>query len=218
MRKTVSVTEHAFDEIYRLSYEPLLLGEYVRNSSLLYRAGRESVDELAETVGHYAHLTIEENGYAISIYESRGKKAVDYEYQATKLERRDPLHITASGKAILAFMPDERIEENVTRHGLDQWTERTITKKERLFEEIEKIRNKGVAYNDEEEIAGFRAVAAPIRTGDGNVVGSVSISGPTSFFNDKMFKEELPERIRNTANNIEVAINMTRKQSDIQRE
>lgn len=203
------------DQTYRLSYAFLLLGEYVRNGSLLYQAGRQPVDDLAEALGGYAHLVVEENGRGITIHEARGEETVAYEYQTTKPERRDPLHVTASGKAILASLPDRRVEEIVDRHGLEAWTERTITGREALFEELKTVRERGFARNDEEEVAGFRAVAAPVRTGNGAVLGSVSVSGPTNVLDDEAFSTELPERVSDTANSIEVSINMMRKQSDI---
>jgi len=94
-------------------------------------------------------------------------------------------------------------------HGLPAQTENTITDHERLFEDLEGMRERGYAYNDdEEEIEGFRAVGAPIRDIDGRVRGSLSISGPASIMRDERFREELPERVSQSANVIEVNIDM----------
>jgi len=192
---------------YHLATRFLTLGEYVRNNILLYQLGHKEVAELAEEIGHYAHLVIEENGRGITIQEEKGKKAVDYEYQRKKLQQSDPLHVTASGKAILAFLPEHRVNEIIDRHGLEQRTNKTITDREHLLKELDKIQDRGYARNDQEEINGFRAVAAPVCAGE-VVHGSVVVGGPVSDFTNKQFQETLPEKVRSTAKNIEVSINM----------
>lgn len=199
------------DHTYHLSYQFLLVGEYVRNTSALFQFGRARVNKLAAETGHYAHLYTEEEGLGINIYEARGEQAGDYEYQSLKLQRREPLHVTASGKAILANLPESRVYDIVQEHGLERYTENTITDEGALFEELETIRERGYATNDMEEIDGFRAVAAPVHTGGDTVRGSLSVSGPTSFLDGEMFTDEIPELVVKTSNLIEVKINMSNR-------
>jgi len=203
----------AEDGTYSLSYQFLLLGEYVRNSSLLFRFGRDRATELATATGHYAHLFTEERGLGINIYEARGKKAGNYEYQSLKLQRREPLHVTASGKAVLAHLPEERVREIVAEHGLPRYTDNTITDEDRLFEELESIRRQGYAVNDMEEVDGFRAVAAPVRAGGSDVLGSLSVAGPTSYLSGDTFTERLPQQVVDAANLIEVDVNMSKRRA-----
>lgn len=193
---------------YELSYQFLLVGEYVRNESLLFDVAHEEVDALATELGQYAHLVVEENGRGNIVHHAKGENAVEYDYQRTKLEQGNPLHVTASGKAILAFLPESRVAEIIDQYGLDRLTEHTITDSDELFNALETIRERGYAYNDQEEIEGFRAVAAPIRSTDERVLGSITVSGPTSVFDDEMFDKILPTKVKNTARNIEVYINM----------
>lgn len=193
---------------YRLSYQFLLIGEYVRNNSPLYQFGRAKANHLAAETGHYAHLFTEEKGLGINIYEARGEYAEDYDYQSLKLQRREPLHITASGKAVLAELPEERVKEIVDTHGLERYTTNTITDERALFEELATICERGYAVNDEEEVEGFRAIAAPVCSGD-DVLGSVSVSGPTTTFTDAVVEQEVPERVLNVADRIKVDYNMS---------
>ena len=199
------------DGEYRLSYEYLMLGEYVRNSSPLFRFGREEADELADETGHYVHLYTEEKGLGVNIYEARGDSAGEYNYQSLKLQRREPLHITASGKAVLANLEEAWVRNIIDRHGLEQYTENTITSEAALFEELAQIRDQGYALNDEEEITGFKAVAAPVEAANGDVVGSISVAGPTRVFEDELLTEELPDQVVNAANMIQVNINMAQQ-------
>jgi DNA-binding IclR family transcriptional regulator len=196
-------------EEYRLSYQFLLFGEYVRNSSPLFEFGRSKANHLAQETGHYSHLFTEERGLGINVYESRGEKASDYEYQSRKLQQREPLHVTASGKVVLAHLPEERVQEIVREHGLARMTGNTITDEAKLLEELESVRENGFAINDEEEIDGFRAVAAPIRVRGDEILGSISVSGPTAFFSEEKLSEEISEKVMNAAGMIEVDINMS---------
>lgn len=193
---------------YHLAFKFTVLGEYARNQSPLYRYGQSEVDKLADEIDQYTHIVTEENGYGINLYQVKGETSVDGEYQSEKIQQRDHLHYTASGKAILAFLPLERVERIVDQHGLPARTENTITDPEQLFDELDRIREQGYACNDEEEIEGFRAVGAPIQSPDGRVLGSLSVSGPTSVMREERFREQLPDRITRSANIVEVNINM----------
>lgn len=193
---------------YELALRFLSFGEFVRDGNALYRHGKPEVDELAAETDQYTHLVAEENGRAVNLYQVKGDTSVGGRYQTAKLHERDHLHYTASGKAILAGLTDERVREIVDAHGLPARTENTITDAEALFDQLESIRERGFAYNDEEEIEGFRAVGAPVRSADGEVLGSLSVSGPTSIVAGERFRETLPEQVVQSANIVEVNINM----------
>jgi len=194
---------------YHLSYRFLHLGEYVRNSSELYKYGRSEADKLADETGHYVHLFTEEKEMGINIYEARGEHAEEYDYQSLKLQRGEPLHISASGKAILAALPEEETRARIRQHGLEPYTDNTITDETVLFNELEQIREQGYAINDEEEIVGYRAVAAPIQTESDTVIGSISVAGPTRFFDRKADTEQIAEQAMTAANMTQVNINMS---------
>ena len=201
-------------DTYRLAFKFTVLGEYVRNRSPLYRYGKSAVDDLAEETNQYTHIVTEENGFGINLYQVKGDTSVEGEYQTNKIQRRDNLHYTASGKAILAYLPRERVEDILDERGLPARTTNTITDAETLFAELEQIRERGYAYNDGEEIDGFRAVGAPVRDADGNVLGSLSVSGPTSVMQGERFEEEMPQRVIQSANVIEVNINMNTQSNE----
>jgi len=198
-------------EKYRLGYQLLTLGESVRNFTELFRAGREVIDQLADETGESAHLVIESGGSEIVLYESFGKQAVGTNFYVSN--REDPkryLHCSAAGKAILAHLPDDRVDEIVEQNGLASVTKNTITDREELRSELEAIRDNGFALNDEEQVMGIRAVAAPIlKDSDGvsTVTGALSISAPLSRLQSARFEEECPEKMRNAANIIEINLN-----------
>lgn len=199
------------DGQYELALKLFAFGEYVRNQNPLYRHGKPQVDELADKTGQYVHIVTKENGRAVNLYQVKGDTSVRGEYQTTKPQQRDHLHYTASGKAILAYLPEQRVDEIIDQYGLPKRTANTVTDPETLFEELATIRDRGYAYNNEEEIEGFRAIGAPIQTPNGDVLGSLSVSGPASILQGDRFKETLPEQVVNSANVIEVNINMSNR-------
>lgn len=201
-------------DTYELSLQFLLLGNYILNQNVLYSVGKKEVDKLAERTGEYVHLSAEQHGRRISLHKAQGKNAVGTEYQESQLQKPDHLHSSATGKAILAQLSRDRVEEICDQYGLPKRTENTITSRSELFEALEEIRERGYSYNDEEEIEGLRAVGAPITNPNGAVLGALSISGPTSRLTGERFRTEVPEMVVSTANIIEVNINMSNRSSE----
>jgi len=207
------VVQHG-DE-YRLSLKFLDLGNVVKQRHSLFKHGREQVDELARESGEYAHLMCEQHGLEQNLYKAAGENAVGEHYQRRKKQTSDYLHITASGKAVLAHLPDSRVQEIIDRYGLVRKTKNTITEPEELFDELETIRERGYAVNDEEEITGIRAVAAPIRTAGNTTTGALSVSGPVRRCEGEFYRETLPNLVMERANIVEANINMATTDPEI---
>lgn len=194
--------------VYDLSPQFILLGEHVRQKNLLYEFGKQEVDELVEETGEYAQLITERHGLGFVLYLRRGQKALRSNYPNQMKRKPLNLHHLAAGKAILARLPDTRVREIIDRHGLNKRTENTITQTDSLLEQLAEISERGYAYNIEEEVEGLRAIGAAINDADGNVIGAISLSGPKSRMQGGQFRNELPKKVMNTADIIEVNINM----------
>lgn len=188
------------DQKYRLSLKFLHVGGSARRDRSIFDVGRPTVDRLADETGERANLMVEENGEGIYVYKAMGESGVKLDtFPGTIL----PLHTTALGKAILAHLPDERIAELVDDRPLEKVTENTITSPDQLRSELESIRERGYAMDDEELNEGMRCVAAPILV-DEAVLGAVSASGPVGRVHGSRFEEELPNQVRSAANVIKV--------------
>lgn len=190
------------DGEYSLSYRFLTLGGTKRDGAPFYRIAKDHVDNLAEETGDFAAATTEEAGRNIYLYISTGSEAVSVGiYLGTQL----PLHCLASGKAILAALPRDRVETIVEDRGLPAHTPNTITDADALFEELETIRERGYALDNEERIQGMRAVASAVQNeADGSVLGAIVVSGSTNRVQGDYFREELPELVVNRAREIEI--------------
>jgi DNA-binding IclR family transcriptional regulator len=190
-------------EQYQLCCRFLELGERARQRTAIYEHARQEVDRLAEETQELSGLMIEEHGLGVLIYRAEGERAVQLD---TFVGIRFYLHTAALGKAILANLPPERVEEILDQRGLPQRRPKTITDRDRLYDELDQIREEQIAFGDEERIPGFRSVAAPITNDAGDVFGSISIAGPTSRLRGEKLETEYPELLQDAANVIELDI------------
>lgn len=86
-----------------------------------------------------------------------------------------PLHATAAGKAVLAFMPRPDVAR-IVADAVEPVTARTLTSMEDLIHELEVVRGRGFAIEDEEAQDGVRAVAVPVRTFTHRPIGAVAVA------------------------------------------
>lgn len=101
----------------------------------------------------------------------------------TWVGRRMRVHATSVGKALVAHIPQERLEKIVAEGGMEKRTPKTITTLPRLLKELEKVRAQGYALDDEENNLGARCVGAPIFNQQGMIEASLGLSGTTTQVN-----------------------------------
>lgn len=95
----------------------------------------------------------------------------------TWVGRRMRVHATSVGKALVAFIPQERLEKIVSERAMEKRTPKTITTLPRLLKDLEKVRTQGYAVDDEENNLGARCVGAPVFNQQGAIEASVGLSG-----------------------------------------
>ena len=91
-----------------------------------------------------------------------------------------PLHASGIGKALLAWFDAGRRAEYLSRAELTRFTGYTITSPDELAEDLDRIRARGYAVDNEERSSGMRCVAAPVFDASGAAVAGLSVSGPVS--------------------------------------
>lgn len=97
---------------------------------------------------------------------------------ADESERSDAAHATATGKAILAWLPEAEIARVIAHTRLHRFTDKTISTISELIEELRHVRRNGYSVDNEEFQPGVVCVGAAIRDHSGAVIGSVSCSLP----------------------------------------
>jgi DNA-binding IclR family transcriptional regulator len=189
------------ENTYRVGLKFVEYGEFSKQQVNIYDYAVPIVDQLAEQTGELVRLVVEERGWGVFLYKSAGENAVK---TSIPDGNREYLHCTAQGKAILANMPEPRVENIVEERGLPRMTEHTITDGEELFDDLERIREKGVAFSNGEITRGLICVASPIKAANDRVDGAIGICGPVSRMQNEGYKNKIAERVREMGDVIQV--------------
>jgi DNA-binding IclR family transcriptional regulator len=188
-------------ETYRLGLRYLDIGAHVRAQVPGSADVKRKLREVAETTGESAQFAVEEHGQAVVLYREVSHGGV---YSRGRVGRRFYMHQTAAGKALLAQFSDQWVREILDRHGLPESTQHTVDEEAALFEELGEVRDRGVAFNDEESTEGLRAVAVPVTGPDGDVLGAFAVAGPTHRIEGDRFEAEIPALLRSVVNELEL--------------
>lgn len=158
---------------YRLGIRFFEVGGLVSSRTHLRERALPFLQDLQAATRHSVHLGILEGRDVVILEKLWGHESTNL---PTRVGGRMPAHCTAAGKALLAFAPDKVIDEIIAA-GLERRTGRTIVVPELFRQELATVRTAHWALETEENVAGTRCVAAPIR-GSGRAIAAVSVSGP----------------------------------------
>jgi len=140
------------------------------------------IEKINERTGETVHLAVLQGDAMMKVAkrESRHPVRVD----TGTLGKTDAAHATATGKAMLAWLPEDDMRR-VLSHGMARFTPKTITEWPALIEALRHVRRNGYAMDDEEYQPGVICIGAAIRDHNGAVVGAISASTPTMRANDE---------------------------------
>lgn len=148
---------------------------HAKKRKRVYKLTEPKVEQLAENTGERAQFITHENGRGIHVHSAVGENGIQTE---SRVGRTVYLHATSVGKTILAHLPECRVEEIVDRHGLPRLTSNTITSMDGLFDELERVRERGYAFNRAERRKGMMAIGAPVFDPQDRILGGISVTGP----------------------------------------
>ncbi|AOT71272.1 IclR family transcriptional regulator [Geosporobacter ferrireducens] len=171
---------------YRLGIKLFEFGNLVQKRMDLRNEAKVFCEILAEKYRNTIHLAAHYEGEIIYIDKVDIPDSV---IAYSQVGKRAPMHCTGVGKAILAYLDTEYIENYVLNKPLNKMTENTIINPQKLLEELQIIKERGYAIDDEEIEIGLRCVAAPIFNHKGYPVAAISVSGPYRKMNDEFMKE-----------------------------
>ncbi|GAA4965849.1 IclR family transcriptional regulator [Nonomuraea thailandensis] len=136
--------------------------------------------DLYELTRGTVHLAVLHGVEVVYLSKLHGHRPVP---SPSRVGGRAPAHCTAVGKVLLAY--DHDALDRVLRTELRRYTASTITDPAGLAAEIARVRDEGVAFDDQEAAPGLSCVAVPIFGVRGKVVAAMSVSGPTGRFDTR---------------------------------
>jgi IclR family transcriptional regulator, KDG regulon repressor len=183
---------------YALGVRLVRLAHAAWAQSSLAPIARPWIDALSGEVGETIHLAQMDQAQVLYVDKRHATRAVEMFSQAGKV---GPAYCTGVGKAMLAFLPSEVQARAIDRQSFHRFTPNTMTTREALLAELQVIRKRGYAFDNEEHEPGIICIALPILTQTGRVMGALSVTSTTSRSNLAAL-ELLAPRVTETANAI----------------
>jgi DNA-binding IclR family transcriptional regulator len=171
------VTREGDGACYGLSFKVLDLGHRRLERTDLLAAARPVLRRLEAEFRETVHLAIHQDGRMVYLDKCEGSGPF---CTHSRPGSSVPMHCTALGKAILAFLPATRAEAILRTHGMPRYTPRTTVSAAAMARELSTIRRVGYALDDVEFEPGVRCVGAPILDHRGQPVAAISVSAPAS--------------------------------------
>lgn len=165
-------------------------------------AARETMQRLGDLTGETIHLGVYDEPHVVYIDKIESTFPIR---MYSRIGARAESYCTGVGKAILAFLDEYQFERYLGMVDFTRFTPRTITSAEGLREELERIRLRGYALDEQEHEEGVRCVAAPVFSFDGRVAGSVSVTAPAFRKSEKEVRSLSPtvlEAAKRISNNL----------------
>jgi IclR family pca regulon transcriptional regulator len=167
---------------YRLGPRSLDLGFAAINSLELREVATPYLRRLAEETGFTANLAIRDGVHIV--YIQRVRSAVPPPELDIELDlhvgSRLPAYCTSMGKVLLAFLPERERDALIDRISFRPRGPNSLPSQQALLLELERVRNQGIAVNNEELAYGLRSFAAPVRAANGEVVAAANLAVHTS--------------------------------------
>ena len=168
--------EHPQPGSYRLGMRLLELGNLVKSRLNVRDAALVPMRELHKLIQQPVNLSMRQGDEIVYIERTYSERSGMQVVRA--IGGRAPLHLTSVGKLFLAADDPQRVRAYATRTGLTGHTKNSLTQLPGLERELSKVRQYGVAHDNEELELGVRCMAAGIYDDQGVLVAGLSISAP----------------------------------------
>lgn len=168
---------------FRLGPGIARLADTLHSSDMLIEAARPVVVKVAENYGETSHVLVMADGHLVSMTSSEGTSAVRVARNA--IGHDTPLHATAPGKLLLSALPLAELNRVLSSMELAARTERTVTQKSILRDQIAAIRDNGFAQEIGELDRHMASAAAPVRNLSGVVVAAFALLVPAGRYSEQ---------------------------------
>ncbi len=192
-----------------LSYEPerqtytpglrlVRLAHVAWTQSSLAPIARPFLDALSQETGETVHLAQLDSSQVLYVDKRNAAQPVEMYSQAGKV---GPAYCTGVGKAMMAFLDEDALNKAVSQQSYHRFTEKTLVSEQALRADLELIRSRGFAVDDEEHEPGIICVACPILTPGERMLGAISVTGATDRMSFEQLEAWVP-RVRRVAEQI----------------
>lgn len=184
-------------------YEPgitiYILGNQASQANKLKTIAAPSLRQLSQENHVIVHLGILDGLDAVIIDKFDSPNSIR---TVSRIGMVVPAHCTGQGKTLLAYSPKELVEQIIGHQGMTRFTANTITTLDGLFQELEKIRERGYAIDDSEHEKHIRCIGVPILNKQGQIEAAISMTALIMDFPDEETIARKAKIIQNTRDEI----------------
>jgi IclR family transcriptional regulator, acetate operon repressor len=148
---------------------------FLRNRKMV-DVGRSTMRHLMEASGETVNMAIENDGYVVFVSQIESHQSIRAFHRPGA---RGPMHASSLGKAMMASLTDDALSRRLHHVGMPRFTRHTIVDPDALLADLATVRKRGWSIDDQEQAEGLRCVGAAIYNEHSEVIGAISISGPT---------------------------------------
>lgn len=195
---SVGALSQEADKRYRIGAYIYGLAAGAMSERNLISNTRPELEKLAKQTGETAHIAVMSKENAVILNRVEGSSPVAF---AERIGSLRPAYCTAIGRVLLAQKSDAAIEVYLGKTPLTAMTSHTQVRPEQIQAEIEKVRQLGYAYEDQELNPEIRCVAAPVYGFTGEAVMAIGISAPTYRLLDEKIKS-MADEVKRAAENL----------------
>ena len=165
----------------------------------LHRQAMPLISELASQCNETTYLAVLNGREAVYLDRVESSKAIR---TTSRVGSRVPLYCTGAGKAILAFQEEEQIQNILKNTKIKAFTSQTLTEKGKILKNLQEVRQRGWAIDNQEYEEEIKSIGAPLRDRSGKVIASICLVGPVWLMTDERIKKELAAETVATARQI----------------
>lgn len=173
---------------YRLGLYLIELGDTASKSLDIIQITSPIIEKVSDELQETVHIAKLDNLEVVYVDKKESKQSMRI---YTSIGSRNPAYCTGVGKAMLAYLNEELLNE-VLPDKMESFTPNTITNKQEFINSLKIIKEKGYILDNEEFSMGLKCVAAPIFNHEGKAIYSISVSGPAV----RMTQEKIQESIK----------------------
>jgi IclR family transcriptional regulator, KDG regulon repressor len=184
---------------YRLGIRLLELGTLVKSRISVRQEALPYMQQLHQQLGETVNLSVRHDDEVVYVERTAAGNSMMRVVQI--IGARAPLHITAVGKLFLSADATDQVAAYAQRSGLARYTENTCSDLSSLQRDLDQVRQRGFAYDEEEAEKGVSCIGAGIYNDEGRLVAGLSVSAPSDRLDKKWAVQ-----VRQTADRISRAI------------
>lgn len=189
---------------YTLGLASLELARAYQDSYYLRRMALPTLQRLRDDTGETVHLAMLENMDVVYLDKQQSFQAVGI--MSSRVGARLPAYCTGLGKALLAFTQSAKVRSYLDRGPFPRLTGMTMTDAADLLRELDRVRERGYAFDHGERESEVRCIAAPLFGRQGELLAAISVAGPANRMDPLEVNEQLIGQVVAAARSISATL------------